>query len=305
MSSKCPICLTNKISFVQELVNTDIQTNVYRCESCDLDFLDTWDNVEYVKSLYEGDKYIFTHNVGCDDKSNLKFNEYDKRYDFIKGTLGKNKTLLEIGCGDGTFLDMIRSDVKVAEGVELSPPQVKKVRENGYTCYDVMIDEMEPSQRYDIVCMFALLEHVPNIGDFLQNLKKYVHEQSHIYIEVQNLNNALASAYDISNFRDFYYRPIHLYYFTPKSLVKLLNKYGFDADIHTMQQASLTNHFHWMYNKHGQANASSMTSVDLPIEIMDKLPMYEILDKVDDYYRELCEKQMMGDLLSAHAVLAK
>ena len=305
MSCKCPICLTKKISFVQELVSADIKTTVYRCESCDLDFLDTWDNVEYVKSLYEGDKYIFTHNVGNDDKSNLKFNEYDKRYGYIKDTLGKNKTLLEIGCGDGTFLDMVRSDVKVAEGVELSPPQVKKVREKGYTCYDVMIDEMEPTQRYDIVCMFALLEHVPLIGDFLQNLKKYVHDQSHIYIEVPNLNNVLASGYDISSFRDFYYRSIHLYYFTPKSLVKLLNKYGFDADIHTMQQASLTNHFHWMYNNQGQANASSMTSVDLPVDVMDKLPMYEILDKVDDYYRELYEKEMMGDLLSAHAVLSK
>ena len=89
MSCKCPICLTNKISFVQELVNADIQTKVYRCESCDLDFLDTWDNVEYVKSLYEGDKYIFTHNVGCDDKSNLKFNEYDKRYGINEDHLSK------------------------------------------------------------------------------------------------------------------------------------------------------------------------------------------------------------------------
>lgn len=304
MSKECPICSSNDVSFVQKLINSDVETNVFRCESCDLDFLDTWDNVEYVKSLYEGDKYIFSHNLSESSDDKLKFNEYDKRYNWVKGTLDKNKSLLEIGCGDGKFLNMIRDDVNVAEGVELSPPQVKKLRDEGYTCYDIMIDEMEPPRQYDIVCMFALLEHVPRIGDFLQNLKKYIHNDSHVYIEVPNLNNLLVSGYDISEFRDFYYRPIHLYYFTPASLVKLLNKYGFDVDIHTMQQASLTNHFHWMHNKKGQPNANAMTSIQLPTDALPKLPMLEMLDQVDDYYRELCEKNQMGDLLSAHAVLA-
>lgn len=303
MSKQCPICLNSDVAFVQNEVHGGIKTNVFRCLDCDFDFLETWDNVEYVKSLYEGDKYVFGHNVAEDSNQPLKYDEYIIRYNWLKPHLDKNKTLLEIGCGDGKFLKMVRDDVSLAEGIELSPPQVEKLRAEGFTCHDVMINEMEASRQYDVVCMFAVLEHVPNVRDFLTSLKDYLHKDSQIFFEVPNLNDPLVSGVDIEEFRNFYYRPIHLYYFTPKSLEKLLNQAGFECTIHTSQQASITNHFHWMHNRTGQPNANYMTSVHPPVNVLEKLPMAEILEKVDDYYRKLLEENMMGDLLSAHARL--
>lgn len=304
MSKQCPICQSTEVEFVQGKVHGDIDTNVFRCPECDLDFLETWDDVDYVKSLYEGDKYVFGHNVSPDSTLGLKYDEYSIRYNWLKPHLDKGKTLLEVGCGDGKFLKMVRDQVSLAEGLELSPPQVEKLRSEGFTCYDVMINEMDPPRQYDIVCMFALLEHVPNVRDFLESLKGYLHRDSQIFLEVPNLNDPLVSGADIQEFRNFYYRPIHLYYFTPASLERLLREAGFECTIHTSQQASITNHFHWMHNRCGQPNANYMTSVHPPVGVLDKLPMTEILEKVDDYYRHLLEEHMMGDLLSAHARLA-
>ncbi len=303
MSKQCPICLNSDVAFVQNEVHGGIKTNVFRCLDCDFDFLETWDNVEHVKSLYEGDKYVFGHNISEESNQPLKYDEYKIRYKWLKPYLDKTKTLLEVGCGDGKFLKMVRDDVSLAEGVELSPPQVEKLRSEGITCHDVMINEMEAPRQYDVVCMFAVLEHVPNVRDFLTSLKNYLHEDSQIFFEVPNLNDPLVSGVDIEEFRNFYYRPIHLYYFTPKSLGKLLNQAGFECAIHTSQQASITNHFHWMHNRTGQPNANYMTSVQPPVNVFEKLPMAEILEKVDDYYRTLLEENMMGDLLSAHARL--
>ncbi len=303
MSKKCPICSKLEVTLVQNEIQGNVKTNVYRCETCDLDFLETWDDVEHVKSLYEGDKYVFSHNVSNNAQVGLKFNEYDARYAWVKPFLGKDKSLLEIGCGDGKFLRMVKDDVCIAEGCELSPPQVKKLRREGFTCYDKMVDEMPPPQRYDIVCMFALLEHVPLISSFLEKLKDYIHEGSHIFIEVPNLNNPLVSGVSIQEFKAFYYRPIHLYYFTPSSLVKLLAKAGYESNVYTSQQASITNHFHWMHNRCGQSSANYMTSVVLPVSTSKKLPMGDIFEKVDDYYRSLLNENQMGDLLSAHVFL--
>ena len=231
MSKQCPICLNRDVGFVQDEIHGGVKINVFRCHECDLDFLETWDNVDHVKSLYEGDKYVFGHNVSEDGNQPLKYDEYSIRYDWLKPHLDKDKTLLEIGCGDGKFLRMVRDDVALAEGVELSPPQVEKLRAEGFTCHDVMINEMEAPRQYDVVCMFALLEHVPNVRDFLTSLKGYLHKDSQIFFEVPNLYNPLVSGVDIEEFRNFYYRPVHLYYFTHNSLKLLLNKSGFECTI--------------------------------------------------------------------------
>lgn len=303
MSTSCPICSSSKTKLVQDKIKGDVTTKVMRCIECDLDFLETWDDAEHVKSLYEGDNYVFTHNVSEDTSVALKYDEYKVRYDWVKPSLSKSSTLLEIGCGDGKFLNMVRNDVELAEGVELSPPQVKKVRSDGLTCYDLMIDDMPAPRRYDIVCMFALLEHVPNVTVFLEKLKDYVHEDSHIFIEVPNLNDPLVNGYDVPEYRNFYYRPVHLYYFTPTSLGKLLDKAGYTYNLHTTQQTSITNHFHWMHNRCGQADGNSMSSIVTPENMLKKLPIKSILEKVDDYYRELLIKNEMGDLLAAHVQL--
>lgn len=303
MSKSCPICSNSDVRLVQGVIKGGIETAVLRCAACDLDFLETWDDVAAVKALYEGDNYVFAHNAVQDAALPLKFNEYEARYAWMRPYLGREKSLLEVGCGDGTFLRMVQHDVGVAEGMELSPPQVERLRREGFTCYDSMLHEMPPLRRYDIVCMFALLEHVPLVRGFLEALKGYIHDDTDVFIEVPNLNDPLVSGYDVSEYRTFYYRPVHLYYFTPKSLGQLLDQAGFSYTFRTVQQASITNHFHWMHNRCGQPNANYMASVMPPVGLLDKLPMAEILEQVDDYYRALLQRHDMGDLLGAHARL--
>lgn len=301
MSLLCPICSSSDASLVQNEIKGGVKTKVLHCSSCELNFLETWDDVGHVKSLYAAENYIFTHNAQTDGPQKLKYDEYQVRFQRLKPFLSKKKSLLEIGCGDGKFLRMIKNEVGYAEGLELSPPQVEKLRKEGFICYDKMISEMEPPKKYDIICMFALLEHVPLVRNFLQVLKTYLKPGGDIFIEVPNLNNTLVSGLEIPEFKNFYYRPIHLYYFNPNSLGKLLAAEGYAYELETTQQASITNHFHWMYNRKGQANANFMTSTVPPVPAGNLGSDYvKILDEVDDFYRRSLIKNNMGDLLAAH-----
>lgn len=301
MSLLCPICTSKDTSLIQSEIKGGVKTKVLNCPACDLRFLETWDDVEHVKSLYAGDNYIFTHNAQSNSPLKLKYDEYQVRFERLKPYLNKKKNVLEIGCGDGKFLHMIKNEVECAEGLELSPPQVEKLRKEGFTCYDKMIDEMDPPKKYDIICMFALLEHVPLVRNFLQVLKSYLKPNGDIFIEVPNHNNALVSGLEIQEFKNFYYRPIHLYYFNPNSLGKLLATEGYSYEMETTQQASITNHFHWMYNRKGQPNANYMTSALPPVPHGTLGKDYgKILDEVDDFYRQALIKNKMGDLLAAH-----
>ena len=300
MSKMCPICSNKDVTFVRDKLKGDVTTDTFECFECDLHFLDTWDNVEAVKKLYEGDNYIFAHNIDPKAKQELKFDEYQNRLNQIMPFLSKDKSVLEVGCGDGKFLKLLKPHVGEVEGVELSPPQVELLRKEGFTCYDIMIDELESNKQYDVVCMYALLEHVPNVQSFLQHLKSLVKPGGHIFIEVPNRKNVLINGFSIEEFKSHYYRPVHLYYFTPKSLGKVLEKAGFKFKIETFQQASITNLFHWLFLKKGQPNAQALTSVKTPIPLIEQSAISEVLEKVDDYYREQLNASKEGDLLSAH-----
>lgn len=298
----CPICDETNLIIENTKIKNSIAT-IYSCNnsSCSLSFLDTWNNKEYVNQLYVNDEYIFEHNVDIEHESEMKFNEYITYFDFVSPYLSKDKKLLDIGCGDGKFLKLVSNKVSCAEGIELAPSQVTKVRELGFNCYDKMIGDLEPKHQYDVVTMFALLEHVPFVKDFLANLKNYIHTNSDIFIVVPNLFDPLVSSYKINEFKDFYYRDVHLYYFNPISIRKLFEESGYSVEIKTMQQASITNHFHWINKKGPQKNSNYMSSVTLPDSARDSKEITQIMNKVDDYYRELINNNELGDLIYVHA----
>jgi len=315
MSNKCPICSRDSNKIVSNSVITKVTSgerlkvggripiSVLRCEDCELDFLETWNDRERAYRFYENDRYVYKPNI---IEENRKFNEYEYRFNLIKPYLSEDTRLLEIGCGEGIFLRQARTIVSDPEGCEITVAHVNALREDGFKIWDCPAEDIEPEYSYDILCMFALLEHVPLISDFLNHLKTFSHGKSHIFIEVPNLLDPLVSYYDVSAYRDFYYREYHLYYFTPKSLRKLLNLQGFECEIWPTQQASLTNHFHWMHKGRGQANTNEMVNVTLPKALINNntsgnKTFEQILDEVDDFYRQILLNEGIGDLLSCHA----
>ena len=81
-----------------------------------------------MKSLYEGDEYVFKHNVSDDTSVGLKYDEYEVRYQWLKPFFEKSSRVLEIGCGDGKFLKKIKNDVAAADG-KLGQDELLMLRE--------------------------------------------------------------------------------------------------------------------------------------------------------------------------------
>lgn len=82
----------------------------------------------------------------------------------------KPKSLLEIGCGDGSFLQRIQHLVPNAVGSEYNPHAIKLCQEKGLNVVDTKIENLKT--QFDVVCSFEVLEHVYDSLNFLkQNLK--------------------------------------------------------------------------------------------------------------------------------------
>ena len=68
MNRDCPICSSKNTDLLYDRIDEIDHTHILRCVDCDLDFLETWNDIEHVKSLYEGDNYIFSHNISSSNE---------------------------------------------------------------------------------------------------------------------------------------------------------------------------------------------------------------------------------------------
>jgi SAM-dependent methyltransferase len=78
--------------------------------------------------------------------------------------------LLEIGCGDGFFLEFARKKIKSGKGLEFNPSAVSAARAKGLDVDQETVEAHAAANpgRYDVVCSFQVLEHVSDVKSFLE-----------------------------------------------------------------------------------------------------------------------------------------
>lgn len=81
---------------------------------------------------------------------------------FLRGCLQLKKSgrLLDIGCGDGAFLEKASAHYQCA-GVEPSEIGAAECRKKGFEVYEGFIEKVSlPENRYDMITMDSVIEHV-------------------------------------------------------------------------------------------------------------------------------------------------
>ncbi|MBV9462649.1 MAG: methyltransferase domain-containing protein, partial [Verrucomicrobiae bacterium] len=89
-------------------------------------------------------------------------------YALAAARLRPTDRVLEIGCGKGVFGSMIRVGRYV--GLEFSPEARDSAEKRGLEVLHESIQAHAASNRgaYDVVCAFQVLEHVPDLNDFVR-----------------------------------------------------------------------------------------------------------------------------------------
>jgi 2-polyprenyl-3-methyl-5-hydroxy-6-metoxy-1,4-benzoquinol methylase len=133
------------------------ELSFFGCTACGLLFFDP---------PVSGSQGFYDHKQAG---SELYYLDEKAEYDFAKRFVREGDAVLEIGCGKGAFARQIR--YRSYQGLEFSQEAIKKARSSGVRISAEPIQEhrLHHERRYDVVCFFQVLEHIPAIRGFLES----------------------------------------------------------------------------------------------------------------------------------------
>ncbi len=167
-----------------------------------------------------------------------ELNDDLRRFNYLKNKI-KNKKLLDFGCGKGKFLSLAKKDSKNIAGLEINKQLFNHLKKK-FKMYD---DICNVDQKFDVITLFHVLEHIPNQIDILKNIKKILNKNGKLIIEVPHANDVLLN---LKVFRNFTLWSEHLVLHTKLSLIKYLNIAGFKVEkSFFIQRYNFSNHFKW------------------------------------------------------------
>lgn len=177
-------------------------------------------SLEKLPSYYESVDYI-SHTDG--NKS-----LFEKMYQFVKTIALKNKLklinfesqkgrILDIGAGVGDFLSVCKNDGWDTIGIEPSD-KAKTIAKSKGVLFVENVSELE-SNSFDVITMWHVLEHVPDLENQIRELKRLIKSNGTIIIAVPNFKS-----YDAKHYKEFWAAfdiPIHLWHFSKTAIQKL------------------------------------------------------------------------------------
>jgi SAM-dependent methyltransferase len=83
------------------------------------------------------------------------------------------RNVLDVGCGYGTYMRLLKNLDYQVVGVDVNPVQVKKNVEEGFKCYTVEEFKDKKVEPFDIILMSHLIEHLNHEG-LLQLMQFYM-----------------------------------------------------------------------------------------------------------------------------------
>jgi len=187
--------------------------SIYQCQDCGLVQAPLKLDQDYYDDYLMTTSFSDRLQTYLDDLVTQFLTEYAKNV----------RKVLDVGCGDGAFMQPFRNRKIKVEGIEPSRRSREEAKKAGFQVYS---GYMTPDTRlkgapYDAFVTRQVLEHVDDIQGFFRGLRNNLSPGAYGVVEIPRLEKALSDL----RFYDFF--PDHVNYFTLESLRTVLEINGF------------------------------------------------------------------------------
>jgi len=211
----------NPMVFSARRLPDRIHYRMVRCRACGLVRSDPIADPVVLARLYSQSTFDYAAEV-----TNLK-RTYGRYLTELASEYGAKKgALLEIGCGNGFFLEeALTQGYMAVQGVEPSAAAVAQASPSvrPHLICDVMRPGLFEAEQFDVSCLFQVLDHIPNPGALLDECRRVLKPGALLLClnhDVESLSARLLK--DRSPIVDIE----HTYLYSPATISRLLTKHN-------------------------------------------------------------------------------
>lgn len=205
--------------------------NIVKCSHCGHIYTNPCPKPEdlpkyYAEEYFKDERHIDQY-YNADGTVKEENADFSNRVTMIEQHVQKRGKILEIGAARGNFLKVMEKRGWEVYGIEISKDAVQLSKQiNDIELFCGTIEEFNSNEKFDVICMYQTLEHVPNPEVVIRRSYEMLTKNGIILIEVPNIKG-----HDIKSNEEkrrlIYDLPRHLNHFSPNILSRELKKKGF------------------------------------------------------------------------------
>jgi len=303
----CELCASS--DFIT--LSTEIREGyglIVQCEKCGLivQNLD-WDEKKiqkYYQSEYQETNSLVT---GCTQTPQEHFQDRLKTvlpiYEKIRPLLQPGIKVLEIGCGPGSLLSLIKPHVEKCVGVELNIAFADYINDElGMIAHSKDLNQIHFKEQFDLIISIDTLDHLSNPLQTLQKMNTLLTDSGKVYLEVPNQQDALnlyLPSINRQKYSKFFWHRAHLFYFTDKTISKIFKKSGFEVNVSCRHNYTLKNYLNWFFIGKPQPDfVTGTTDIDFfSGESPFEKKMNSLFQEIEPRFKEIMAETFHGDAL--------
>lgn len=232
--ASCPLCGSQKHVIVYPALSKQVfrayapsksskETGaIVRCCACHVVYKEQFPDKKMLKAGYE---------ESIDEEYLALLRERRATFEGVMNVIEryrKKGRILDVGCAEGTLLDIARKRGWDVSGVEPNKHLVAWARKQ----YGLKIVQGTIGQRalknnaYDVITLLDVIEHVAEPEKFLRRCHELLAPHGMIFISTPDFGSVWSR---VMKRRWFYILSIHVFYFTKQTLSALLRRAGFEV----------------------------------------------------------------------------
>lgn len=219
-----------------------------RCRRCGLVYLNPRPDPRELDRIYPSDYHAFNFSEG-------EFGFVYKVRRWLEArrllsccrSLRPEARILDIGCGDGFHLDLLREYGEPGwslEGIDSSERAAEAAGRRGLTVHRGLVQEMDlPRDRTDLALMIATIEHVDDPPGVLSAVHHLLKPGGRVVVVTDNADSPDAKLFGGRHWGGYHF-PRHWNLFTAATLRELARNSGFEVE----SLAYVASPVNWVYS---------------------------------------------------------
>ena len=220
-NNKCVVCKSTKFTNRYQIL--------LECLNCGHIFSNRKLSYDEIKSLYDIDYFKGNEYLDYEKDKNIILKNFKLRIATLLKHIKKplNKSLLEIGCAFGFFIEVSQNHFNKIVGIDISSSAINYAKQNYKNTFlqGNFINHQFNNETFDVICMWDTIEHLNEPDKYIKKANNLLNRGGILALSTPDIGSIVAK-FRKENWR-MIHPPTHLHYFSSKTMCRLLENNNF------------------------------------------------------------------------------